>query len=164
MRVPFVAVRSPKFPPRAIPEMVEFWSWLLPIVVVAMTEPFELTERRELERPEIAKPVVVAEVPVAVPKVKDWRVVEPATRSEEFTVEEARERKPPYRPTTVEVACSFPACLVKGKAKVKAPGQDVRQSPATQIVPEAKVVVVALVEVEFVAVKDWKVVEELVKV
>jgi len=56
--------------------MVEFWSWLLPIVVVAMTEPFELTERRELERPEIAKPVVVAEVPVAVPKVKDWRVVE----------------------------------------------------------------------------------------
>lgn len=31
------AVRSAKFPPRAIPLIVEFWSWLLPIVVVETT-------------------------------------------------------------------------------------------------------------------------------
>ncbi len=37
VREPLVAVRSAKLEPRAIPEMVEFCSWLLPIVVVAIT-------------------------------------------------------------------------------------------------------------------------------
>ena len=32
---------------------------------------------------------------VAFEAVKFWSVVEPATRSEEFTVEEALEKKPP---------------------------------------------------------------------
>ena len=47
-------------------------------------------------------------------------------------VEEARERKPLYKPITVEVDCSPPACLVKGKEKVSAAGNEVRQSPETQ--------------------------------
>ena len=37
VRVPFVAVRSARLEPRAIPLIVEFWSWLLPIVVVETT-------------------------------------------------------------------------------------------------------------------------------
>jgi len=40
-----------------------------------------LTDRREFTSPEIAKPVVVAEVPVAVWKVKFWRVVELLTKN-----------------------------------------------------------------------------------
>ncbi len=43
------AVRSPKFPPRAIPLIVEFWSWLLPIVVVETTWPEAFTDRSEAD-------------------------------------------------------------------------------------------------------------------
>ena len=37
VRVESVAERLARLEPRAIPEMVEFWSWLLPIVVVETT-------------------------------------------------------------------------------------------------------------------------------
>ena len=45
-------------------------------------------------RPETYKLVEVASEEVAWFKVRAWRVVEPETRKEEFTVEEASERKP----------------------------------------------------------------------
>ncbi len=47
VRLEFPAVRSPRLEPRAIPEMVEFWSWLLPIEVVATTAPPAFTARSE---------------------------------------------------------------------------------------------------------------------
>ena len=43
----------------------------------------------------MAKLVVVALVVVAFVAVKDWRVVEPETKSDELTVEEALEKNPP---------------------------------------------------------------------
>ena len=49
VRVPLVAVKSPRFPPRAIPLMVEFWSWLFPIVDVETTRPLAFTERSEFD-------------------------------------------------------------------------------------------------------------------
>ena len=54
--------------------------------------------------PETSKFVVVALVVVALIAVKDCRVVEPATRKDELTVEEALEKKPPNKPMRVEVA------------------------------------------------------------
>ena len=47
--------------------------------------------------------MVVAEVPVAVLKVKFWRVVEPVTKRVELMVDEAVERKPFNKPRVVEV-------------------------------------------------------------
>ena len=72
-----VAVKSPRLEPRAIPEMVLFCSWLLPIDDEATTWPLAFTERRELVRPVKAKLVVVAEVVVAfvarkVPAPATW--------------------------------------------------------------------------------------------
>lgn len=59
-----VAERLARLEPRAIPEMVEFWSWLLPMVVVPTTAPLAETESSVLERPVIAKVEVVALVVV----------------------------------------------------------------------------------------------------
>ena len=67
-----------------------------------MTEPLALTESRVLARPEIAKPEVVAEVPVAVVKLKDVRV------------EEAPETKPLEKTRVVVVACSPVPKVVNG--------------------------------------------------
>jgi hypothetical protein len=50
--VPLVAVRSAKFEPSEIPEIVEFCSWLLPMVVVETTKPLALTESRVSFLPE----------------------------------------------------------------------------------------------------------------
>jgi hypothetical protein len=150
--VPLVAVRSAKFEPSEIPEIVEFCSWLLPMVVVE-TKPPEPLEAISVfgDKEETARFVVVAEVPVAFWKVKVVRV------------EEAFETKPPAKPMVVEVACSPVPSLVKGQGKEEAPetGQEVRQSPERQMVPEAKVVVVALVVVELEAVKFVRVDEAL---
>ena len=79
-------------------------------------------------KPETYRSLEVAEVVVPLVATNDCNVVEPATRSEELTVEEARERKPLYKPMMVVVACSPPACLVKGQEKVRAAGKAVRQS------------------------------------
>lgn len=49
------------------------------------------------------KLVVVAEVPVALEKVKFWSVVEPVTRKVELIVDEAVEKKPFSNPMVVEV-------------------------------------------------------------
>src|SRR3989338_645099 len=48
--------------------------------MAAMREPAALVLRREEVMPEIAREVVVAEVPVAFTKVKFCKVVEPTTR------------------------------------------------------------------------------------
>ena len=106
-----VAERLAKLEPSEIPEMVEFCSWLLPIVEVATTVPTELTESKVFERPVTANPpveraVVVALVPVALVKVKVERV------------DEAGARKPLRSARVVEVDCSLVPSLVKGKAKV----------------------------------------------
>ncbi len=89
----------------------------------AMSEPPEpgATLRRELLAIlEIAKDEVVALVDVAL------------VMRASLKVEEAFERKPPINCITVDVACSFPACLVNGKANVRAAGKEVRQSPLRQ--------------------------------
>ncbi len=59
-------------------------------------------------------------------------VVVPLVARKSVRVEEALERKPPINSMTVVVACSLPVCLVNGKAKVKAAGKVVRQSPEIQ--------------------------------
>jgi len=46
----------------------------------AMTEPEELVLSSALVTPEIAKPVVVADVPVAMVKVRSLRVEEPVAK------------------------------------------------------------------------------------
>ena len=71
-----------------------FWSWLLPMVVGETTAPLLKTESRALERPVMARLVVVAEVPVALVKEKVERV------------EEAVEMKPLLNSRVVEVAFS----------------------------------------------------------
>src|SRR3989344_7814134 len=53
---------------------------LRPMVEVAMTLPFALVESKLLVRFDIAKLVVVADVPVAFWKVKFWRVEEEVRR------------------------------------------------------------------------------------
>ena len=99
--------------------------------------------------PEMAKLVVVAAVPVALVKVKVVRV------------EEAVERNPFSKARVVEVACSLVESLVKGQGSPAAvEGHTVRQSPARQIVSEAKAVEVALVVVLLVAVKVVRVEDE----
>jgi hypothetical protein len=77
--------------------------------IAGITEPEELVFKREEVMPEIASPVVVADVPVAVVKVKDERV------------EEAGARKPLRKARVVEVACSLVESLVNGKLN---PGED----------------------------------------
>ena len=59
----------------------------MPSVPIKGTEP--------AVKPLMAKLVVVALVVVAFVAVKDWRVVEPETKSDELTVEEALEKNPP---------------------------------------------------------------------
>jgi len=93
-----------------------------------MNEPWPLALTKVLERPETARLVVVAAVVVAFVAVKFWRVVEPETRKDELTVEEALEKKPPKRPRMVEVAWSPLPCLVKGQAKLVPPDWSVAQS------------------------------------
>ena len=62
--------------------MVEFWSWLLPMVVVETRPPEPLDVTSELaDSDETARLVVVAAVPVAVLKVKFCSVVLPRARS-----------------------------------------------------------------------------------
>ena len=103
---------------------------------------------------ETARLVVVAWVVVALTAVKFCKVVDPATRSEELTVEEASERKPLYKPITVEVACSPPACFVNGQGRpTAAVGHELLQSPERQKVVAARLVEVALVVVALVAMK-----------
>jgi len=98
-RVESVAERLARLEPRAIPEMVEFCSWLLPIVVVETTWPLALVERRVFTRPERAKPLVTARlVAVALVIKVVARVVEPVK------VEEAVEIKPFWNWMVVEVA------------------------------------------------------------
>jgi ribosomal protein L12E/L44/L45/RPP1/RPP2 len=79
----------------------------------------------------------------------------------EVKVVEAVDIRPLLNSTVVEVACSPVPRVLNGKAKLRAAGQDVRQSPVRQIVPEANVVEVALVVVLFDAVKDWNVDEPI---
>ena len=55
---------------------------LRPMVEVAMTLPFALVESKLLVRFDIAKLVVVADVPVAFWKVKFWRVEEAVARKD----------------------------------------------------------------------------------
>ncbi len=63
---PVPAERFARVPPRETPLMVEFWSWLLPMVEVATTWPAALTERSVFERevryvaPELVNCVVEA--------------------------------------------------------------------------------------------------------
>src|SRR3990167_3626699 len=76
-----------------------------------MTEPFEFVLSNEEVMPEIARPVVVADVPVAVVKVKDE------------SVDEAGSRKPLRNARVVEVAFSPELRVVNGKTK---PGADER--------------------------------------
>ena len=65
VRVLSVAVRLARVPPRAIPEMVEFWSWLLPMVVVETRPPELFAATRVLAvREETARVVEVACSPV----------------------------------------------------------------------------------------------------
>lgn len=47
-----VAERLAKLPPRETPEMVLFWSWLLPIEEEATTQPLASTERMASFLPE----------------------------------------------------------------------------------------------------------------
>ena len=80
----------------------------------AMSEPPEpgaTFTNEPLAIEETAREVVVALVVVALVAVKSWRVVEPATRKLELTVDEALEKKPLKRARVVEVACIVP--LVK---------------------------------------------------
>ncbi len=158
VRVASVAVRFARFCPRAIPEMVEFWSWLFPIVDVATIEPLLFTAMSEFVRPRSARFVVVA-----FTEVRFGIVVEPVTRRVEFMVEDAVERKPPKNPRVVEVACSLVESFVNGNAKVRAAGKVVRQSPERQSVFVAKVVEVAFVVVAFTPVKFWRVVDPRAK-
>ena len=77
----------------------------------------------------------------------------------ETKVDEAEEIIPCPNSTTVFVAsCPVPK-VVNGNANVRAEGQEVKQVPFKQIVPEEKVVEVALVVVPKLAVKDCRVVE-----
>ncbi len=89
-----VAERLARLAPRATPEMVEFWSWLLPMVEVETTEPLLFTARRVLARPERARLVVVALVVVAL------------VRRTSLKVEEAEEIRPLVKAMVVEVAFS----------------------------------------------------------
>ena len=130
----------------------------------------------------VAKLVVVAEVVVEFLAVTFWRVVEPKARKSEVVVapprivrpvpvvlppivDEARESKPFCRDSVVVVAFSPVLRVVNGKAKppALATGHAVLQSPERQKVVAARFVVVALVVVEFVAVKFWKVEEALAR-
>ena len=95
----------------------------------------------------VERPVVVAAVPVALVKLK---VV---------SVEEALETKPAPKFMVVEVDCSPVPRVLNGYAKVEAAGKAERQSVPIQRVLVARVVEVALVVVEFIAVKFWRVVE-----
>ncbi len=101
-------------------------------------------------------PVTAKLVAVALVMRVVARVVEPVK------VEEAKERKPFWKERVVEVAfCPVPS-VVQGKAKEEPlpVGQVVRHvSPVRQSVVAAKVVEVALVVVELVAVKFCRVVE-----
>ena len=107
VRVLSVAVRLARVPPRAIPEMVEFWSWLLPMVVVETRPPELFAATRVLAvREETARVVLVALVEVALSERRVLIVVEPV------------ERNPPRKAMIVEVACSLVESLVKGKANV----------------------------------------------
>ena len=89
-----MAVKLARVPPSAIPEIVEFWSWLLPIVEEATTEPLPFTERRVFVKPVKVRFVVVPDVVVALVTM----------RSE--AVEEAVETKPLLNSSVVEVAFS----------------------------------------------------------
>lgn len=93
-----------------------------------------------------ASEVVVAFVPVAFLKVRSWKV------------EEALEKRPFVKPTTVEVETKL-GKTVKGKVPDPPVGQAVLQSPPIQTVVAEIEVVVALVEVEFRAVKFCRVEE-----
>jgi hypothetical protein len=61
---PSATVPPPEVPPEVLMVIEENWSWLLPMVEEATTEPFALTERSVFARPEMAKEVVVALVVV----------------------------------------------------------------------------------------------------
>lgn len=122
---------------------------ILVLMVGTWIEPSKFVVLLPTLRLVVEKLVVVADVPVAMAKVKFVKV------------DDADERKPFRKARVVEVACSPVPSLVKSQEKVSAAGQLVRQSPAKQTVPEAKVVEVALVVVELVAVNDWRVVEAL---
>ena len=64
---PKESVPPPERPPEVLMVTEEFWSWLLPMVEVATTEPLALTERRVLARRVMAREVVVALVVVELP-------------------------------------------------------------------------------------------------
>jgi hypothetical protein len=58
-------VREKRVPPKATPEIVEFWSWLLPMVVVETKPPVPLDATSALgESDDTARFVVVAWVVV----------------------------------------------------------------------------------------------------
>jgi len=105
VRVESVAERLARFWPRAMPEMVEFWSWLLPMVVVETRPPEPLEARRVLAvSEETARLVVVAWVVVAFVAVKVVRV------------EEALEIKPLPNWSVVDVEFSPVPKVLNGKA------------------------------------------------
>jgi hypothetical protein len=113
----------------------------------ATSEPIVVVFKIAFETDETARLVVVA-----------WEVVA-FVAVNVVIVDEAVDTKPLLNSRVVDVAFSPVPRVLNGKAKVPAVGQVVRQSPARQIVPEAKVVEVALVVVLFAAVKFCKVVE-----
>jgi hypothetical protein len=97
----------PERPPLVDMVTLENWSWFEPMVEVAMTEPLALTERSVLERPEMAKLVVVADVVVEFP----------VTRRLPAMVEDAPFTMMPFRrPRVVEVELPYPVG-VHGKVK-----------------------------------------------
>ena len=97
---------------------------------------------------EMYKFVVVAEVPVAVEKLKS------------VSVEEAVDRNPFKNAKVVEVACSPVPSFVNAQGKPLPPeGQELLQSPERQKVVAARLVEVALVVVALVAVKVVRVEE-----
>lgn len=77
------------------------WSFIKPEVIVPVVSAVE--NRLVDDAVVLKKLVVVALVPVAVLKVKAWRVVEPVTRKLELMVDEAVEKKPLRSPRVVEV-------------------------------------------------------------
>ena len=97
--MPSVAERLPSVPPKAMPEIVEFWSWLLPIDEEATTQPLASTESKASFLPESSSCEVEA-------IVAERSVVLALVAVKEVRVEDAVETKPLLNSRVVEVAFS----------------------------------------------------------
>ena len=107
-------VSDARLEPSDTPEMVEFCSWLLPMVVEATTQPLASTERMASFFPESCSWEVEA-------MVDDRSVVEALVATMDATferVDDAVEMKPFRKARVVEVAFSVEPRVVQGKEKV----------------------------------------------